>query len=285
MAATRTFPDEATDPGLGGEQYAERVKGEGDQLWDQVITPCGSVGGTANAITVIGVPPLIADPVDGQTFRLTPSAANTGAVTINIDSRGAIALKDVDGNALVSGDLVLGRPIDFQYDGGSSFFRLTEPTQRALLAAMASSIAGATYWTLIGDTTVAAPVTQIEHTFTVAAYSEIKIVGKGMSLDTGDPNARFRVTLRNSSAAIVTLDQATNGAAADEQNFEAVFIVNQFNDATNAKHRGRLWVDDTDTFAHGASATAPDRIRLENILGGGHTIDQGRLLTYGLKSP
>lgn len=278
MTATRAAPDTTTDPsGISGSAYAARVKAEIDALWNFVSTQTGSVGGTGNAITAVSSPPLIADPVNGQTFRLVPTAGNTGAVTVNLDGRGAIALKDEDGGALASGDLVTNHPIMFWYDSANSYYRLGAPTLADLLSAMAAQVTAATVWEKINSTTISGPTASVEHTFTAGSYTKILVIISGVSPATGVGSAII-ATLRNASGAIVTVTSTTLYAAAD-------FMVGQvefFLDLVNAtkQHTGILTSKDETTKASGSSATAPDRIR---VIVNGTNMDDGKVFTYGLK--
>ncbi len=64
-------------------------------------------GGTANAITLTSVQPFTALATGAQ-VRFLATAANTGATTINLDSRGAVACVTVTGAALPSGYIRTG---------------------------------------------------------------------------------------------------------------------------------------------------------------------------------
>lgn len=133
MVATRNLPDtiDTAPPGPDGEAYADAVAAEVEALWDRVVNALVNVGGSANAITAECDPPLINDLVHGQMFWLIPTADNTGAVTIDIDTRGAVDLTSFDGEALVEGDLVTDEAVLMQYDADSGDLRLSVPTRRS----------------------------------------------------------------------------------------------------------------------------------------------------------
>ena len=85
----------------------------------------GTAGGTANAITISLNPPIAAYGA-GQTFQFIASAANTGAVTLNVNSVGAVAVNKGDGTtALIAGDIPNGAMITARHDG--TRFRLIDP--------------------------------------------------------------------------------------------------------------------------------------------------------------
>lgn len=76
----------------------------------------GSVGGTANAITVS----LLAAPasyVAGMRFTFVAGSTNTGAVTINVSALGVKNVMKPFAVALTAGDIIAGQIVDVQYDG------------------------------------------------------------------------------------------------------------------------------------------------------------------------
>jgi len=90
------------------------------------VVVTGTDGGSANAYTVT---PTNALP--SYTSRLSvifsPTAANTGAATINVSGLGAKDIKRIDGSALVAGDLASGSIYAAIYNGTE--FRLMAPTK------------------------------------------------------------------------------------------------------------------------------------------------------------
>lgn len=278
MTATRIAPTEITDPGgIAGDVYAAAIAQEINNLWNGVITPAGTVTGTADAIAAVCSPVLVDDPVNGQTFRLIPTANNTGAVTINLDARGAIALKDEDGAALAADEIVSGKPILFWYDAAGPFYRLSNPTTASLLDALAAQITASTYFVLLGDTTVSSPVAQVEHTFTADGYMKIIMIASGLSGAVTNWSPTF--TLRHSGGAIVTLDQSVGGTAAAVHIYEAEFLIDVV--SATKSHLGML-NDIAAEASNGSSATSPDRVRAVVDTG---NIDAGRFVTYGMKKP
>lgn len=289
--ALRTFPTQANHgANTTGPEFATLLATEGNALWDRVINQVGSVAGTADVITGVCTPALTADPADGQTFRLTPAANNTSAtVTINLDSRGAITLKDCDGAALVADDLVSGRPITFYRHGVSGNYRLMGPTQRALIAALAASIsAGNTGWEQFGDTTISAPVSLVDHAFTLGAYSKIVSIASGLS--GSGTNVHLDVLLRQAGGTIVTLTGNSSAGAdtivpADFMVAEAEFLIDVVS-ATKIHTgvlSGRLGSGSavTEVFNYGTHATGPTSVRWQYGVG---NIDAGRIMSYGLKA-
>lgn len=84
--------------------------------------PASGVAGTADAITltVTGGPTL----ADGLAFLFQPEAANTGGVTINYNSGGAVELLDAEGAALAADALATTAPVLVRYDNAAAKWRL-----------------------------------------------------------------------------------------------------------------------------------------------------------------
>ena len=73
-------------------------------------------GGTANALTVTCTPPLTSL-IPGMPIHIKAASANTGAVTLNVDGLGALAIKKAGVNALDAGDILAGQVFQVAYDG------------------------------------------------------------------------------------------------------------------------------------------------------------------------
>lgn len=84
------------------------------QLQDNTLLR-GTVGGTANAITLTLTPAITAY-VTGQLFSLIPTADNTSATTINVNGVGVVNVFS-SGVAMVGGELKNGVPALIEYDG------------------------------------------------------------------------------------------------------------------------------------------------------------------------
>lgn len=83
---------------------------DGDYTWG------GTVGGTANAITITLAKPISAYSA-GQGFEFVASAANTGSVTLNVDGRGVKNVTKRGAVALTTGDIANGSVVRVVYDG------------------------------------------------------------------------------------------------------------------------------------------------------------------------
>lgn len=137
-------------PGLiGGTALMESILAEVEGLWQHALVPLTGVAGT-NVITASAVVPIAANAV-GHQFSLIPFAPNTGNVTLDVDTRGALPLRDASGAELPSGYLSSTR-LETVINMGTEY-RLTMPnaglsgttTLRAVLALQqATNVAGGT---------------------------------------------------------------------------------------------------------------------------------------------
>lgn len=84
------------------------------QLQDSSGTLLSAVAGTN---TVTATLTNLAAYVAGQVFTLVPAVTNTGAVTLNINALGAIAITKGGATALSGGELVVGAAYQLVYDG------------------------------------------------------------------------------------------------------------------------------------------------------------------------
>lgn len=85
----------------------------------KTYVPAGSVGGTANAITLAPVP-TIAAYTAGTGFTFQAQANNTGPVTIAVNGLSARSLRYADNTAMTGSELVAGGIYDIE-DNGSVY--------------------------------------------------------------------------------------------------------------------------------------------------------------------
>lgn len=88
-----------------------------------------TVSGTANAIVLTSEFPPTAY-VIGHKFVFFATAANTGAVTVNVNGLGVVAVNKRGGNALESGDIVTGELVVLYYNG--TVFQLSTLSNQGL---------------------------------------------------------------------------------------------------------------------------------------------------------
>lgn len=96
------------------------------------------MGGTGDAITGGTTPALTSSYTIGQVVRFFPTAVNTGAVTLNVNSVGAVAVTKCGGIALNAGDIQSGTVVSCIYNG-TSWDLLDEPVHWGYLAGVAGT--------------------------------------------------------------------------------------------------------------------------------------------------
>lgn len=97
----------------------------------------GTVGGTADAITLTNSPTVDAL-AHGQRYLFRAGSANTGAVTLNVDSLGATALRYRD-TALVANDIAAGDIVLCMYDSNTTRFQMLTPPRLGAVSTVAAT--------------------------------------------------------------------------------------------------------------------------------------------------
>lgn len=116
--------------GLTAIDYLTKNDASRNAAFAYILGALTNVGGSANAITADvlfdqGLTAL----QDGATAYFEPAYANTGPVTIDINSLGPVALKDQTGTALSGGELEVSKGILIVYrTSGTPHWRILSPT-------------------------------------------------------------------------------------------------------------------------------------------------------------
>lgn len=121
---------------VDGAALMEAINTEVVALWQYLQVPLSDIAGSVDAITA-ACDVMLDTNRKGQKFTFTPGAPNSGAVTLNINGRGALAVLNRDGTALSAGRLVAGRTEVVENDGTA--FRLMQdnpPAQSGSLRAI-----------------------------------------------------------------------------------------------------------------------------------------------------
>lgn len=121
---------------------------------------------------------------EGYYLSYRANAANTGAVTINPDSLGAIPLTDIDGNALSSGAIAEDQYIEARYDASAvSFYAVNDS------ASNVSQIyaVGDYYFTSVATN----PATTLNYGTWVAIAEGLFVVGVGTGTDANAVDRAF----------------------------------------------------------------------------------------------
>lgn len=112
------------------------------QAQNSAFLALGSVTGT-DTITATASPTLTAYAA-GQTFRFVSAGANTGAVTLNVDTLGAKSVTKLGTTALAAGDIPSGAVVEVYYDGTRfQLVNLAAQTAQSV-SVIASSVTGTT---------------------------------------------------------------------------------------------------------------------------------------------
>lgn len=105
---TRGSPDQVSDPAMtDAADWFPENRLQTLALFQGAAFPLKNVAGTNTISADADVAPLDSYQ-KGQGWTLVPANTNTGAGTLNIDGKGARAVKRSDGTALSAGDLVAG---------------------------------------------------------------------------------------------------------------------------------------------------------------------------------
>ena len=147
MAIDRILPTSSSTPPVTGPAYMDAVQEEVTGLWNASALVLSGIGGTANAITASVAPALTGSIVNGMAFYLTPTANNTGAVTLKIGAAAAIGVVDSAGTALAANALISGKTYQLLYHGASSKFRVLGAAQVASFTSDYQAFTSSGTWT------------------------------------------------------------------------------------------------------------------------------------------
>ena len=166
-----------------------------------VFVAAGSVGGTANAIT-LSPTPAIASYQAGQSYRFVAAATNTGNVTVNVSGLGARNLTLANGNTFAGGEIQTGGAYDI-FDNGTQYMMTNFPIGTGLLTAPAPALyfGGASTGITYG--------TQVSQVMTlgnwVLAWINIVLTSKGTSTGSAAIDLPVKVNNLITGAGIVPM--------------------------------------------------------------------------------
>lgn len=175
-----------------------------------------SVAGT-NTITGSMTPDLTAYSA-GMLVVFNPAVTNTGAVTINIDSLGALDIFRFGGEALQAGDLVAGIPAQLVLDSGADDFILLNP-QNTGFRNLPQSVQAANYTLVITDAgkyILHASGAGAGDTYTIPANASVAFpVGTAVTFVNHDSNA---VSIAITTDSLILAGTTTTGTRTLAQN-------------------------------------------------------------------
>ncbi|MEJ2116426.1 MAG: hypothetical protein P8Y36_00415 [Alphaproteobacteria bacterium] len=164
-----------------------------------------TAGGTADALTITTGYSLSAL-TTGMVFGVIPSAANTGAATLDVDGIGAVALEDYTSAALSAGDLANGQGVIVYYTG--SEFRIVGGIAIDIASQVVGTLAIANGGT--GQTSAAAAFSALKQSATTSASgvvelatdAEVKAAASGKVLTTDQLESVSALTALSDGASI-----------------------------------------------------------------------------------
>jgi len=101
---------------------------EWNEMRDDIIVNAGdyeTAGGDGDTIT-LAIDSSIVAYAAGQKFRFQANAANSGAVTLNVNAIGSVAVKKNHDQALITNDIESGQEVEVIYDGAT--FQMLTPS-------------------------------------------------------------------------------------------------------------------------------------------------------------
>lgn len=299
MPITRTIS--TASPNDQGSIWFPQAITEVEGLWQRSMAWLNNVAGTANAITATCEGATINSYLQGQKFSFIAAATNTGPVTINIDSKGARAIRNSAGGALIAGDLVADRM--YQIEDTGAHFRIMGAGERSLatLTEIAAGVGGGildvTKGKALLDAFAPSPAADFITSWTystnvasvvfsnLGAYRNIYVLI--VSLSSGNASSGLQIELSPNGTTWRSA-AALCGVMAANDNFSADISIMDFGVAARRSRvvmRAAYTTDDTDVPVaaiplNPTNVEAHSAIRLSWV---SQNIDAGTILIYGDK--
>ena len=158
----------------------------------------GTFGGTANALTAT-LSPAPTTLIPRLTVKGTISAANTGAMTLNVNGIGAIAATQVSGAAFVGGEFIVGQEATWTYNGTEFVLGAGSNAPGGLLRVTYYTKVGGTQYIQVngGPATTAGATNFTSHPATKSHI--VQVVGGGGS--SGGPRRPAPANVRSAARA------------------------------------------------------------------------------------
>jgi len=120
MTANRSIPD-STNASLPYDSPAWQrdANDEVKAIWKRVVERPSAIAGTNSVTGTAAAADVAVMAAYGPVLIVRPANTNTGPVTINVDSIGAVDVLDSDGNALAAGEFAAGRDHALVWDGAA----------------------------------------------------------------------------------------------------------------------------------------------------------------------
>lgn len=195
-----------------------------------------AAGGTANALTVTTSWPVTAYS-DGQQLTIKASAANTGAITLNVDGVGASNVLKLDGNSHASGDISTG-DVFTVVRVGSEWQRTTPLAADAtfLTDAQANATIASTKATeaTASAETAATKATEATASAATAATKESESTASASTAATNATNSTTSASTASTKATEATTDASTTATKATEATASALTAATKATEATTS---------------------------------------------------
>ena len=144
----------------------------------------------------------------GMKVMFKPANTSTGASTINVNSLGAVAIKQYDGTAIEAGDITAGRMVELRHDGTN--FVLNAPTDAAANATAAAASASAAS---TSETNAASSASAASTSETNAGTSETNAAASASAASTSASNASTSETNAGTSASNASTSETNAGTS------------------------------------------------------------------------
>jgi hypothetical protein len=214
----------------------------------------------------------------GLPVRFTASGANTGAVTLNINSLGSINLVRADGVALATGDILSSGTYEAVYDGTSFKLQGSVSPSQIVPATQIQTISGAVAANALTISSGALPLGFRSATLTSGTVTTVSgtpsnlVVPSGATLGTTSALAsRLAVIALNNAGTIeLAVVNTAGGVLLDETNListtaisagsSSASVIYSTTARSNVAYRVIGFIDSTQTTA-GTWATSPSEIQ------------------------
>ncbi len=130
------FKHTNVDDGAARAEYATV-----GQLQDTGVSYGGASTGAANVYAVT-LTPAITALADGMELSFVAHQANSGAATLNVCSLGAVAIRDANNAALVSGAIISGAPVTVSYSASANTWKIVSDVSGSRVVTGTLSVTG-----------------------------------------------------------------------------------------------------------------------------------------------
>jgi len=195
MALDRLTPSSTTPGAVDGDDYMDQVLEELTGLWNRATITLTAVSGT-NTITATAAPALTGALDGNMNFILKPAATNSGAVTLNVNGSGAVAVVDAEGTALTAGAIRINANYLLHYDSGIAKYVVVGYTPAAVVVVGSKLISRVQLTAARGSIDFvhgATPTDGVGQVVLDSTYDAYEIIISGCNPATDDVEAWFRV--------------------------------------------------------------------------------------------